>query len=280
MKEHIRVLAQAVLKNDFIWSLLYPIRKFAEYIQYQRNIVVPPINADELKINREIETILGSSIVRNGLFKGMKYPYFQSYGSTIFPKIIGSYEKEVEHIIAKINNNQFETIVDIGCAEGYYAVGLAIKNPNSKIYAIDVDEKSISFCKQMAELNNVLNIEYLQHIDESFFATQMLEKTFILCDCEGYEKKLFTTSNIFYLKNTHLLIEIHDCVDIDISDYIADLFKDTHNIEIIRSVDDIYKAKYYEYPEVNDLPLKTKLHCFAEKRPGVMEWYYLSPKND
>lgn len=38
-------------------------------------------------------------IVKHGPFKGMKYPAVKSVGSSLFPKLLGCYEKEIQGII-------------------------------------------------------------------------------------------------------------------------------------------------------------------------------------
>ena len=84
--------------------------------------------------------------VLNGPFKGMKYPEFLSLGSTLIPKLIGSYEAELHPIIDEIIACGYEEIWDVGCAEGYYAVGLALMSPTSKIRAYDIDIHSRKAC--------------------------------------------------------------------------------------------------------------------------------------
>lgn len=59
-----------------------------------------------------------------GPFRGMKY-IENSHGSAYLPKILGSYEKELHKFIPRIVEEEYELILDIGAAEGYYAVGLS-----------------------------------------------------------------------------------------------------------------------------------------------------------
>ena len=66
-------------------------------------------------------------VVMNGPFSGMKYPSLFSHSSSIFPKIIGSYENELEPTFKNLFEKSFNTIFNIGSAEGYFAIGLAIK---------------------------------------------------------------------------------------------------------------------------------------------------------
>lgn len=59
-----------------------------------------------------------------GPFAGMKY-INKAHGSSLTPKIIGTYERELHPFIYEIADKQYDCIVDVGSAEGYYAVGLA-----------------------------------------------------------------------------------------------------------------------------------------------------------
>src|SRR5436190_882004 len=63
--------------------------------------------------------------VLGGIFKGLQYPRFESSGSGLVTKLLGSYENELHPFIQQLGANKYTEIIDIGCAEGYYAVGLA-----------------------------------------------------------------------------------------------------------------------------------------------------------
>ena len=66
--------------------------------------------------------IVSSLKVLNGPFEGMQYPNFESYGSASWPKLLGTYESELTNAILAKKDTDYSSIVDIGCAEGYYAV--------------------------------------------------------------------------------------------------------------------------------------------------------------
>ena len=74
---------------------------------------------------------IGTNII-NGPFKGMKY-ISESVGSCHMPKILGIYENEIYPILLNFLSNS-DLFVDIGAAEGYYAVGCAKKEtyPNER----------------------------------------------------------------------------------------------------------------------------------------------------
>src|SRR5438876_11547620 len=63
--------------------------------------------------------------VSNGSFRGMAYVP-EAVGSSLLPKLIGSYEQEITPAIEEMVAKRPPRIIDIGAAEGYYAVGLAL----------------------------------------------------------------------------------------------------------------------------------------------------------
>lgn len=231
------------------------------------------------KNDTRLIAIVGEPVVKNGWFKGMKYPSYDSVCSTIFPKIIGSYEAELNSVIQQIINSQYDVIIDVGCAEGYYAVGLAMQT-NAAVFAYDTDANARKLCLEMATLNSVQN---KIQIKETFTLDDIknldpTKKTLIICDCEGFEKYLFTAESVPFLKNTDVLIETHDFIDLSISTTITGLLTTSHNIETIASLDDNLKAKYYQYKEAEQQPLSTKRELFAEVRPCTMEWIWAIAK--
>src|SRR5690348_1337426 len=77
--------------------------------------------------------------VNSGPFKGLEY-ISGAAGSAYTPKILGCYEQEIHAFIEEIINKSYSVIVDVGCAEGYYAVGFAYRSSDVKVYAFDENE--------------------------------------------------------------------------------------------------------------------------------------------
>ena len=92
--------------------------------------------------------------VRSGPFKGLKLssPYLRK---PLFPKLLGTYEWDIKPLIEKISEINYQKIINVGCAEGYYAIGFAVRNDKAEIIAIDEDEKMLNSCEESARLNNV-----------------------------------------------------------------------------------------------------------------------------
>ncbi|MDP9047326.1 MAG: 50S ribosomal protein L11 methyltransferase [Bacteroidota bacterium] len=212
----------------------------------------------------------------------MKYPALTSIGSALYPKLLGSYERELHGVIKAFLKKKYTEILDIGCAEGYYAIGLSLKFNDTKVFAYDTDETARKLCLQMAKLNGT---EDKLFVKETCTAEELKSFKFsgpalVICDCEGYESSLFTTASVKNLTNCDLLIETHDFIDLNISQNLVSLFNETHNIQIVKSIDDIEKAKTYGYKETDSLSLNEKMILFRECRPSIMEWLVCTPKNN
>lgn len=236
-------------------------------------------------LDRKLKSIYsqnGKILVQRGPFKGMKYPQFIATGSSLWPKLAGVYEKEIQNLIYKSLEKKYKYIIDIGCAEGYYAVGYARKKVAEKIIAYDIDKNAQRMCKKMCEINNV-------EIDIRSFCTEStLEKmnfdgykrSLIIMDCEGYERELLTKRNLFNLGNVDLLIEIHDWLQYDSPtlDFLIELFCKTHQYELVYGIDDYEKAYRYHLNELNEISIKERFEVLKENRERLGEWIYFTER--
>lgn len=270
--------------NNFLWKITEFLIKPINFLQAKRNQVLNQRQASFRQGEASsgyswLNSITASKKVLHGPFEGMCYPSLRSVGSTLYPKLIGCYERELHFLIEQLCMEPYSEIIDIGCAEGYYAVGLGLRIPDAKIIAFDTNEEARKLCLDMAKLNGIAHRTEVQSLcTANTLKDFCFTKGLVICDCEGYETSLFNETNIQNLLQCDLLIETHDFININISTQIADLFMSTHDITLIQSIDDIQKAKLYEYRETQDMDLETKKLFFAEKRPSTMEWLFLKSK--
>ncbi len=222
----------------------------------------------------EIHARFVDGVVRHGPFAGLRYPRLQSVGSSLIPKLLGSYEAELHPWIEAICATDYSDVIDIGCAEGYYAVGLAIRMPGIHVHAYDIDATAQALCLDAARLNGVDSRTTVHGQCSAAAVTGLTARRrgLIVCDCEGAELDLFTEHTVTALAGWDLLIETHDFLDITGSTRLAGLFAGTHEVQTCLSVDDIQKAKHYDYPELAGLDLPTRRAMVGEGRPATMEW--------
>ena len=271
MKKSIESLLIAMAKHDVFWKFLRPLSTVGKILAHSRWS-----NEKEKKMAKssKYESLFHSLTVLNGPFQGLKYPSLESVGSALYPKLLGSYERELHPTLSKIADEVYSEILDIGCAEGYYAIGLARKYARAQVHAFDVEKKARNLCLQMAKLNGVADrLEIHSACSKEFLKTFVFtQKGLILCDCEGFENELFGMENINNLNNCDLIIEVHDFIDIEISSRLKRLFSKSHSIESVYSLDDIHKAQTYDFHELSNLSLKDKMSLLSEHRPAIMEW--------
>lgn len=261
------------VRNKQTWPFFKAVIHLAECFRYQRSLY------EHINATKELEKAFSDRMVRSGFFKGLRYPSFQSVGSSLPPKLLGSYEVELHPVFKEIQKNHYTEILNIGCAEGFYAVGLAIKFPQAKVFAFDVDETTLGFCKRMAEENSVSERVILNGIcDETTLKNFYFSgRALIICDCEGYEKSLFTADNLPNLTNCDFIIELHPMYCRDIRNYLTNLFQYSHKVSFITSYDD--KRKLFDYADdLKELSELARLKCIQEGRSFSMDWMILMAK--
>jgi precorrin-6B methylase 2 len=274
---------QATAKNPFAWLTYRVCGRVASYlgqINANAQFARQAATRDE-KSAMLIAKLFPDLVVTKGPFKGLRYPSMHTFGSALFPKLLGSYESELHQPLCEILSNDYDTVVDIGCGEGYYAVGFALALPSAEVYAFDTDLRSTQLCQIMANLNGVNSRVHIGNkCDEQTLRSLPLgARALIMSDCEGYEGLLFTKELAHFLAKHDLVIETHDFVDIEISAKIRQAFTETHSICSVKSTDDIVRAHSSRYPELEGYSLSDKLLVLSEFRPAIMEWLVMTSRS-
>lgn len=216
-----------------------------------------------------------AKVVQQGPFKGLLY-LTNSTGSVVLPKLIGTYKLELQPLIQNIGKKDYTQVIDIGAAEGYYAVGLAKKFPQHKIIAFEATAKGRHLIKKLASLNEVTNIqiEGICNIDNLKPLIDKPEKVFLLVDIEGAEVELLNPQKLSALKFHNLLVELHPQAHPDILGLFAERFSDTHKVQVItkteRTITDIEDPTSY---------LKQNFKVLTNEYRGDQSWVYLESLN-
>jgi hypothetical protein len=147
--------------------------------------------------------------VLSGPFAGLRYLDEPIWGP-IEPKWLGTYEQELLPIIQQIIQTPYSTIIDIGSAEGYYAVGLAKLRPNANVYSYDVDLWARRQQRRLAQLNDVSNIGIKGVCTPDELAFRISGRCLLICDIEGYEYELLDPAKTESLRRCDILVETHE----------------------------------------------------------------------
>jgi hypothetical protein len=171
-----------------------------------------------------------------GPFTGMRYVE-QSVGSALYPKLLGTYEKELQPVIERLCAKEYRWIIDVGAAEGYYAIGMALRCQGAHIVAFESVEAGRQLIHQLAERNQIeTKVDIHGYCDSDTLRKQLKEiqkeKCLIIMDVEGFEIELLEPRHTPELIECDILVELHDGKATGpIGDEIQSRFESTHRIE-------------------------------------------------
>ena len=184
-----------------------------------------------------------SFAVQSGPFQGMRYlPELLSTKKVVkyvlLPKILGCYEEELHGVLMEAIKRNYHKIVNIGSSEGYYSIGLSLRLSDARVFAFDTDASARQLCQRMARLNGVES----RVIVEGECTTEHLQvlagsRTLVICDCEGFELGLLRPDLAPSLNMSDVLVELHDCVDPNISKAVPNRFARTHEVTVLTRLD-------------------------------------------
>jgi predicted O-methyltransferase YrrM len=220
-------------------------------------------------------SVFVDSKVIYGPFKGMEFP------NQDWPKMLGSYEDELHEVIEIICAQGYEQIIDIGAAEGYYAVGFAMRLKAARIYAYEMDPPSLQICREMIDRNGLKDRVILREKCEPSNLAEFdySKRTLIFCDVDSYELMLLDPSVVPALKQADILVETHDFIIPNITTTLKARFAATHDLTIYREE----RKDHKRYPKLAELTPFEQEVCLNEDRisadiPYVMEWFHLVAK--
>lgn len=96
----------------------------------------------------------GGTTIAGGPFEGIIYSATATEGALV-ARLLGVYKSGLHPHIEAFTSGGVDCVIDVGCAEGYYAVGLARRIPGATVYAHDVLESARTACAAMAAANGV-----------------------------------------------------------------------------------------------------------------------------
>jgi hypothetical protein len=234
---------------------------------------------EEYREHNRLHKAIGSPlVVMQGPFKGMHY-LNRAYFGRLLPKVLGTYEMELWPVIETICAIQSDCIVDLGAAEGYYAVGLARRNPQAKVTAFEVYRPVWPMIQRLSRLNGLVT----DRIEIRGAATpELLEASLkgarrpvIISDIEGFEDDVLDPGRVRALKLATLLIEVHEDIRQGVTRRIRRRFNATHTLEV-----------FGLRPRTpTDLPTGIRLtgvdlRRATDERREKAEWFFFQPLHE
>ena len=217
--------------------------------------------------------------VRKGPFAGLKL-LSRACGSVWIPKVLGCYEMEVAFAVEEIMQAKPDVIVDVGCAEGYFAVGFAYRAAAARVIAADTNPVALRMVRKMALLNNVQDRVVTTgwvtcaQLDRFLSAAR---KPVVWCDIEGGEWELLDPAKVPSLGKAWILVEDHrHSTGLHLTG-LVDRFSATHHHRIVgqcsRSV-----AEWIPRELMSVLTKRDAEMAMAELRPPGQQWIYFKPR--
>ena len=230
--------------------------------------------AKDRKVLQAVQKRLGLSVAA-GPFVGMQY-IAEATGSSLPPKLLGSYEAELHPALEHARQSRYDAVVDVGCAEGYYAVGLARMLPGTPVLAYDTDPHAQYLCRQLAAHNGVSGqVQVLGTCGPSELLARTGQRLLVVCDCEGYERDLFGTDVAQAMAASDLIIELHEPNRPGLTEYLLSVFKDTHVQRLIP----LGPRCPRNFPITRKLPFIYRRPALDELRfKDEQDWLWLRPK--
>jgi hypothetical protein len=216
------------------------------------------------------------TLVMQGPLKGMDFLPQSAEGCHI-AKLLGCYEQPLQPYIETAIQANYPTILNIGCAEGYYAVGMARRMPETKVMAFDLNPKAQEVCAALAQKNEVSDrIQIGALFNPEDFAAYADQKVLVLCDIEGAEKDLLNPEHSPALKGMDLIIESHECLIPGITRLLIERFTATHEITVI---EDNGQRQLENAPTwFNNLAHLDQLLATWEWRSGPTPWLVMKAR--
>lgn len=226
-----------------------------------------------LRLDTAMDT-RGPNLVPHGPFASMIYSVRAAEGARL-PRRLGIYEASLAPVIEAIIAKGYPLVIDIGAAEGYYAVGLARRMPESRILARDGDARALQLCARLAEANGVAGrIEIGGVMGLRDFDALEPGQAVIICDIEGSEVELLDPEAAPGLLAADLLVEVHEGMRPGAMDVLCQRFEATHRLtRIERKLDDTPLTGWME--RLNDLD---RLLLLWEWRSSPTPWLWMERK--
>ena len=215
--------------------------------------------------------------VRRGPLTGLRYlPELAQTSGDLVAKLVGTYEQELRPALEDWISASPTTIVDVGSAEGTYAVGLAVAIPRARVLAFDIDPAARARCRAMAELNGVADrVRVLGACTHDVLNGLAPDDLSLFLDCEGCELELLRPDLVPAMRRWPIIVELHDFVDPSITTTIVERFSATHDVRLVEGSD----REAADLPELGGLDRRTRTALLSEFRPAAMRWGVLTPRH-
>ena len=213
--------------------------------------------------------------VMQGPFAGMIYVSNATEGALI-ARLLGVYESELHPHLEAFADEGLDCVIDVGCAEGYYAVGLARRMPGAEVFAYDISALARMACADLAAKNGVtgqvrIGGEFKPEDFQAFAGRRVL----VLVDAEGAEVDILQPDRGPALAHMNIIVETHDLFRPGALNTMIQRFEATHDIQRIDQGPKIFEPPAW----LKNLGHLDQLLATWEWRARPTPWLVMRPKS-
>jgi hypothetical protein len=249
--------------------------------------VMPGVRLGRWAKNQISYPVVASSIelraagrIMSGPFKDLRAPGSGTGGAGYYAELLGIYETSLVPVIESVIARAPKTIVDAGSNWGYYALGLAMRCPNSKIIAYEIDTVRANLLRKYRSRNDLEGrVEVRGACTVDALERDLAEPadSFLLMDVEGAEDVLLDPSQAPALRKTEILVELHDQFVPGVTRTLQKRFADTHVQELLFVEHTSVGAALLGWVAESAVSRPVVARMMDEGREADMAWLHLSP---
>ena len=238
--------------------------------------------------------------VAYGPFKGMKLnkDIWWSKNDRI-TQTLGTYEEHILESLIDFRNKGATRLIDIGAADGYFAVGMAYAKIYKNVYAFEIEQQGRYRIAENAYANGCKDSLIIQGEATHSSLAEILDgekKSTILIDIEGDVYNFLDEKMLRLLRGNYIICELHAFLvkrenfvpnGLELFDDFYDEIKgiELENNLISRASEffdvSIVKRESYDpnrFEELDKLYDEERLVAIGESRHSNMKWMILTPK--
>lgn len=225
---------------------------------------------------RDVLLIASGGRVMTGPFATMELTDLSPL-RVFLPKLMGTYELEVRDALEDAMARAPRNVVVAGAAEGYYAIGIALRLSTARVTAFEADPRARAALQEAARSNGVADRIVVAGLCDAGGMSKALAgagPTMVVCDIEGSEGVLIDPAVVPSLLEADILVETHDFLVPGVTEVLVQRFQESHRVTRVgqrpRRVED---APSLALPGAFEGAL---LQAMNEHRPMKNGWLHLT----
>lgn len=241
------------------------------------------LNQQRMHLGRRLERQIGGKVIQYGAFRGMRLSKISGWcKAELASMLLGMYEREVVQYLANLPYRARENFVNVGAAEGYFAIGMLHAELSVRTICFELSETSRESMRDGSSLTrNGQNLTLFGLADENFLDKVEgvhgfeYDNSVFLIDVEGAELEILTDDGLRRMARANIVIETHAMMVSEQEQMeFEKLCSKYHRVSEIRTEG----RNPGEFFELDSWPDNHRWAICSEGRPERGRWLVLSPK--